>query len=429
MLAMMGMGVVDNLLVGHLGEHALATMTLATMWFFGGSVVVVMGALRALDPLVSQAHGAGDDAAIGDALAQGFWFGLLLMGPLMALQLLAGPGLRLLGQPPELIPDAAVYCRILMLGVPGMLGFSTLRQILQALGVVRPPMVTLIVANVLNLGLGYTLVYPLGLGAIGCAISTAVCQWFQLGLLAYLSKDELLPRLPRPMPNFSWARLRPILVLAGPLAVQMGMEVWAFSAAGIMIGWIGSAELAGHAVVMNLASLSFMLPLGISAAAATRVGNRVGAGEPWLGAAVAALCLGAGVMTLSAAAFSLLPEFIARLYTSDASVIAVVVSILPIAATFQLFDGIQVVSFGVLRGAGDVRVPSMANLIGYWVVGLPLGGALAFWFDLGVRGVWIGLAIALICVALLLLTRVRSMGREDRVKQRVGAAGGPGTEL
>jgi Na+-driven multidrug efflux pump len=181
------------------------------------------------------------------------------------------------------------------------------------------------------------------------------------------------------------------------------------------MGALGSAELAAHAIAINIVSLTFMVPFGIGSAAATRVGNLVGAGHPWQRAGWLAVGVGVAWMTLTSTALVFAPGPLARLYTPDAAVVGVAVVILPIAGAFQLFDGVQAVSFGVLRGAGDVRVPALANVVGYWVVGLPL----AWWTGVhqaqDAARVWSALAVALVIVAALLLARLSWVGRRGAV--------------
>ncbi|MFN7145827.1 MAG: MATE family efflux transporter, partial [Myxococcota bacterium] len=386
----------------------MAAVALGVSWYFGLSVVG-MGALRALDPVISQAHGARDHDAVARAFVRGIAMALLMAPLLILLQYLAEPGLRLLGQPEDLLPTAALWCRTAAWGLPGMLVFSAVRQALQGVGVMRPATVAIILANVLNALLDWLLIFRFGLGPLGAALATVASQYVLLGLTVWLAWDTLAPGFRRWRDAFDLAPLLKLVALGVPLGVQMAMEAWAFHLAGLMMGWIGPTAIAANAVVLNLATLSFMVPFGVSAAAATRVGHLVGAGLPWRFAAWTSLFLGGGLMAGSALAFAAFPGLLARMYTTDAAVIGVAVTLLPIAAAFQLFDGLQVVAFGVLRGAGDLRVPSVANLLGYWALGLPLGWWLAFEAGWGAPGILAGLAIGVTTVALLLVARVRWM--------------------
>jgi MATE family multidrug resistance protein len=204
---------------------------------------------------------------------------------------------------------------------------------------------------------------------------------------------------------FSAREIRKILALGLPVGVQTSLEVWAFSGAALIAGRLGAAALAAHSIVLNMASLSFMMPLGVSLAAVTRVGNLLGARRPEDAqrAAWVAIALGAGVMTLSAVGFVALRQWLPRLYTHDAEVIALCAAILPIAAAFQIFDGAQVAGCGVLRGMGRTRPAALFNLISYWLLGLPLGAWLGLRAGFGLAGIWWGLCIGLACVAALLI--------------------------
>jgi len=210
----------------------------------------------------------------------------------------------------------------------------------------------------------------------------------------------------------SAAELRKILALGIPVGVQTSLEVWAFSGAALLAGRLGATALAAHSIVLNMAALSFMMPLGVSLAAATRVGNLLGARRPddAQRAAWVAIGLGAGVMAVSALVFVAFRHWLPRLYTPDAEVIALSATILPIAAAFQLFDGAQVAGCGVLRGMGRTRPAALFNLISYWLLGLPLGAWLGLRAGLGLAGIWWGLCLGLAVVATLLVFFIRWRG-------------------
>jgi MATE family multidrug resistance protein len=419
MLGMMGMSVVDTLMVSHLGEAPMASVALGTSWFFALNVVA-MGALRALDPVISQANGAGDRLAVSQGVVRGLALALLLALPMMVLQLLAGPGLRALGQPAALLPVASAWCAVAALGIPGMLLFSALRQVLQALGAMRPATVAVIFGNVANLLGNLVFVYALRLGAVGSAVSTVVSQYMLLAALAWLARDVLAPYLRGWRDALGWRPVLRLLAVGAPLGAQLATEAWAFHLCGLMMGWLGPTQLAANAVILNLSTLSFMIPMGVSAAAATRVGTQIGRGAAWVPAARASLLLGGGLMCGPAVAYAYAPALIGRLYTADPSVLPVITTLLPLVACFQLFDGLQVVAFGVLRGAGDLRLPSLANLAGYWALGLPLGYHLAFRAGWGAEGIYTGLCVGVTTVALLLLVRIRGTAARGGVRVRVG---------
>lgn len=416
MVGSMGLGIVDTIMVGAFGGDAIAAVALANLWAWG-TAVIARNLPKGLDPIVAQAYGSGDRAGAGRALVHGLALAALLSLPVALLHLVAAPGLRLLGQPAELLPLARVYCSILAPGVPLMLALVTLRQFLQGLGIMRPATVAVLLGNVVNVALNWLLMHGLGpvpgLGPVGCAISSVLGMGFMLVLLVWLVRRELRAWWPQTWRQDlrDWPALRAVGALGLPVGLQIAAETWGFQAAGVMVGWLGADQLAAHTVTLNLATAAFMVPLGLSAAAATRVGNLVGAGQPWGRAAVVAVATGGAVMLLSAFLFTVLPEPLARIYTRDVAVVALAASLIPVAAAFQLFDGVQVVGFGVLRGLADVRLPFAMSLVAFWGLGLPLGWFLCFPRGLGARGVWVGLALSLAAVTGMLLLRIRVLHR------------------
>jgi MATE family multidrug resistance protein len=204
-------------------------------------------------------------------------------------------------------------------------------------------------------------------------------------------------------------KIRQLIRLGAPAAGQILLEVGAWNLATLSAGWLTPVELATHQIALNYAAITYMVPLGVSAAAAVSVGHAVGASDPgrarrdgWL-----ALALGTGFMLLAAVGFFVVPRPLIALYTKDPRVLAVGPKLLGLAAAFQIFDGIQIVSTGALRGLGETRVPMFANFVGYWILGLPLGLSLCFLMHWGIFGLWIGLTLALIVIASTLLLRWR----------------------
>jgi MATE family multidrug resistance protein len=413
-LGTISMGTIDTIMAGRLGPAALGSVALGHTWGIAVAIVAY-GAARVLDPIVAQAYGAGDRRAAGLGLSRGLAMMTILGAPVIVLYAAAGPGLALLGQPIELIPDARTYCLVLVPGMPAILAFVVVRNFLQAVGLVRPATYAILLANVMNVLFNGVFMYGwLGfpsLGVAGCALSTAIGQWIMLGAIVVFSRRTLRAYWPGFSGAFAWAPLSPMLRLGLTLGFQFGLEVWAFHAAGFMMGRLGGAAFAAHTVAINLATISFMLPSGVGVAAATRVGNLVGAGLPWGRSAAIAIGLGAAIVAVPAIAFLLLPKALAGIYTSDVTVVGVAAAIIPLAGAFQLFDGTQAVAFGVLRGAGDLKVPAIVNVLGYWLFGLPIGWVLAFPAGGGARGVWAGLVLGLAAVALLLVLRVGRLSR------------------
>lgn len=412
-VGLMSMGVADTVMAGRISPATIAAVALGNLYLFILSVGG-LGTLLALDPLVSQALGAGDESAVARALQRGL---LLAIGISVVIGGALWPAewvLDRLGQPADVVPDAARFARASIPGVLPFYGFAVLRVVLQAVGRMRPIVMAVIVGNVANVALNWVLMFGhLGaprLGAVGSAWSSSIGRWIVLGALLAASWPELRPFL-RPFraaarePHALWRTVR----LGVPIGAQQLLEVGAFGAVTILMGLFGTVPLAGHEIALNLASLTFMVPLGVSTAAAVLVGRAIGArdlqGARWH--AASAVACGVAFMTCSATLFLLAPRLLARAYTPDAEVIAVAVSLIQLAGVFQIFDGVQAVCSGVLRGAGETRAPMLANLGGYWALGLPAGVAFAFRFRAGPAGLWWGLVLGLASVALLLLWRVR----------------------
>ena len=412
-LGQMLMGVVDTIMVGHVSPESIAAVALGNLYFFGAAIFG-MGALMALDPVVAQAVGAGDTVAVARGVQRGLILALGLSVVATALLLPARPVLALLRQPPGVSDVAATYARVEIAGILPFYLFGALRQSLQAIKRVAPIVGAIVAGNLANVGLNYLWIYghwgfPAG-GAVGSAWATAVARWVMLGLLLAVAWRSLKPQLlPLRREALAWQPLRRMVLLGAPIGIQYELEYGVFAVVGIMMGWMGTAQLASHQVALNLASLAFMVPLGVSAAAAVLVGHAVGRGDiaEARRAAAAGLVAGVGFMSASALVMLLAPLSLARIYTTDPGVAALAASLIPIAGVFQVFDGIQVVSIGILRGVADTRAPMVVNVLGFWLVGLPVSAALGFAAGGGPRGLWWGLTVGLMLVALILAWRVR----------------------
>ncbi|MDJ0787205.1 MAG: MATE family efflux transporter [Myxococcota bacterium] len=417
-LATMLMGFVDTVMVGRVSVEALAAAAVANVWVFGTSMFA-HGILFGLDPLVSQAHGARDNEAVGVWLKRGIWMSALLSVPLIALWLGAGRVMALSGQSAEVAEAAHRYILFQIPSIPFLLGYVALRQVLQARELVRPALVVILIANVFNALFNWVLIFGnLGfpaLGLDGAGIATSLTRALTLiGLVLFVWRYRLLADVWRPFEraDLSFGGAWALLVVGTPIAVQMCLEMWAFGGSAFIAGRLGAEALAAHTVAMNLASITFMVPLGLAQAAAIRVGNLLGGGDPAHAqrAAWVAVSLGAAVMTLSAAIFWLGRTWLPRIYTPDPGVVALAATILPIAAAFQVFDGTQAVSCGVLRGMGRTRPAAVFNLIGYWILALPIGGWLALRGGAGLSGLWWGLCFGLAGVAAALVVWIARRG-------------------
>lgn len=416
-LATMLMGFVDAVMLGRYSTEAMAAAATTNAIIFS-TIMFANGILFGLDPLIAQAHGAGKGRLAGLAAQRGIVLALLLSVPLGLAWLFMGDIFLFFGQPTELAPLARVYAHALIPSIPFFLLQSVLRQFLQGRELVRPALYITLMANVVNAIANYGLIFGnFGLpelGMLGAGVATTSTRIFAfVALLLWVRVFRLhegaWPTWGRDAwdPKALWA----VVGIGFPVAVQVSTEMWAFNAATLLAGSLGAVTSAAHNIALGFASLSFMAALGIAAGATTRVGNLIGA-ERFADAqraAWVAIAMGAGVMSVSAILFVSFRETLPLLYLDDPAVVALAASILPIAAAFQIFDGVQAVGCGVLRGMGKTRPSAVFNVIGYWVLGLPLG----YWF--GIRqgllsGLWWGLALGLAVVAGLLIFWIRSRG-------------------
>jgi MATE family multidrug resistance protein len=376
------------------------------------------GVLMVLAPSIAQAEGAGERGRVAPLTRQTFWVGMGLAVPGMLLTANMRPVLELLRVDPAIVPGTVGYLQALCWGVPAWAVYMVLRNMSEGLGATRPTLYFGLVGLAVNVPADWVLMYGKfglpALGARGCGYATAAVWCFQLlGMAIYVA------RRPRYRHLELFARLEPpdreaigrILKLGLPVGVMWLMEVSMFTVVALLIGSMGTIMVAGHQVTLNFAALTFMVPLGLSMATSVRVGNAVGRRDPpgVRLAARAGVTLALCSQTVSASLMLLVPAWIAGIYSDDPAVIAIAVQLLFLAAIFQLSDGIQVSCSGILRGLNDTQVPMLITVVAYWLVGLPLGAVLGFRFDLGARGMWMGMIAGLTAAAVLLALRYRAM--------------------
>ena len=413
-VGLMSMGVVDTVMVGRVSAAALAAVALGNLYFYTVSTAAA-GTLLVLDPIVAQAAGARDAHRIALGVQRGLVLAVLLAAPTALLLWPVRWVLALFRQPPELIELAESYVRISLVGLLPFLAFVVLRQTLQALHRVRALVLVVVTGNLVNVALNWVLVYGhLGaraMGVSGSAWATVASRW-AMTLLLFVGGWSALRAavLPWRREAFDRASLGRMFRLGWTIGLQQVLEFGVFAAIGLLMGVLGTPEMAAHEIALNLASLTFMVPLGFGAAAAVRVGRAVGEGDRAAARVRArtALVCGVGFMACTAALMLAFPGVIAAAYTNQPIVASIAASLIPIAGMFQLFDGIQAVSAGILRGLGDTRAPFAVNLAGFWLCGFPVSVALAFGTPLRALGLWWGLAAGLAVVATLLVLRVRS---------------------
>jgi MATE family multidrug resistance protein len=412
-LGWMAQGVVDTIMVGRLGPASIGAVALGNAVCYTPSLFGI-GLLLGLDTLVAQAYGRKDYDECHRWLAQGTYLALIITPLVMSVVWLASFGYARFGIAAEVAQPAASYLRILNWGTLPLLVYGGARRYLQGVGQVRVVTVTFVGANLFNWLGNWVLIYGHWgmprMGVNGSALSTVIARLFMaLSLLGFAWRYERQRGHPlfRHWAGPAAASLQQLVRLGAPAAGQIVLEVGAWNLATLAAGWLTPVALATHQIALNYAALTYMVPLGVSAAAAVSVGHAVGAGDlararraGWL-----ALALGTGFMLLAALVFLVAPRPLIALYTTDAQVMAVAPGLLLLAAAFQIFDGIQTVSTGALRGLGETRAPMLANLVGYWVLGLPLGLTLCFVLKWGIYGLWIGLTLALVVIASTLLLR------------------------
>ena len=404
----MSMGIVDTIMVGRLPDSAVAIGATGlgqslyhSLAIFGG------GLLLGLDTFVAQAYGRKDlhDARI--SLVNGLFLALALTPILMLAVSFWPPLMQHFGISAELVEPMRPFLHALNWGTLPLLTYFALRRYLQAENVVLPIMFALISANVVNAIGDWALIYGhLGLpamGIIGSGWATCVARIYMAGVLAvtllWVESKRSLPRWAGAV-RIDLRRVTALLKLGAPAATQILLEIGAFAAATALVARLGPVPLSGHEIALNCAALTFMVPLGISSAAAVRVGQQLGRRDS-AGARRAgwsAIVLGAGFMTCSGLVFVSIPTWIARLFSPDLVVIRTGARLLLVAAAFQLFDGLQTVATGALRGAGDTKTPMLANFVAYWLIGLPVGYLLCFKLGWGAVGVWIGLCAGLMMI-------------------------------
>ena len=410
-LGWMGMGVVDTMMVGRVSAEAMGAVSLGSVLFYAVAIFG-SGLMLGLDTLVAQAYGARRLMDCHRSLVNAVYFSLPLAPALMLLVWCWVPLLARFGINPVVLSQTVPYLKAIMWSTLPLLLYFALRRYLQAMDRAAPIMFALITANLVNLTGNWILIYghfgAPAMGAEGSGWATCISRVYMvLVLILYLLYDAAANRTglfdASLTPDFE--RIRALIRLGLPAATQLSVEVGVFAVATALIATLDPLSLAAHQIAINTASFTYMVPLGIASATAVRVGQALGRNDidaasraGWTGMALgAAFMAGAGLLLL------LGPQYVARVFTTDHAVIRTAISLLHMAAGFQLFDGIQTVATGALRGAGDTRTPMICHLLGYWFIGLPLGYFLCFNVGWGAVGLWAGLSLALILIGLVLL--------------------------
>jgi MATE family, multidrug efflux pump len=412
-LSSIGMNVIDTLLAGHLDARTLAAVAVgAGLWSL--AIVTAIGVMLALPPSVAQLAGAGQRARIGSLFRQALWLafglGLVLLVLVRNSALLLAP----IGIDASIAGETSKFLHAIAWGAPALTMYFALRGFSEGIALTRPTMYFGVLGLVLLAPIGYVLMYGrLGFpqrGAQGSGMATATVLWIQVGAFALYLRLRRHYREIAPFGRFEaphWPTIAGLLRLGVPMGVSVLMEAGLFVAAALMIGTLGADSVAGHQIAVNVASVAFMVPLGVAMATTVRVGNAVGRGDADAvrRAGYAGIAATAFTQTLSSLAMSLFPLAIANVYTDDHGVAAMAAQLLLLAAVFQFSDGVQVTASGALRGLKDTTIPMAITAFAYWGIGMPVGWWLAFRAGFGARGMWMGLIAGLTTAAILLYLR------------------------
>jgi multidrug resistance protein, MATE family len=412
-LGWMSMGIVDTMMVGRLPDSAVAMGAVS----LGSGIFMVLalfgeGLLLGLDTLVAQAFGAGKREDCHRSLINGVYLSIALTPLLAAPVWLLPQVLGAIHVDAGVLSQTIPYTKALAVGLFPLLLYFAVRRCLQAMNMVRPVAFALVTANIINAVGNWILIYGKwgapAMGTVGSGWSTAIARVYMaavlIGYLFWYDYKHRTELLKTPV-DIDLARIKQLIALGIPAAMQFTLESGVFATVTALIARLGAVPLATHQIALNTVAFTYMVPLGISSAAAVRVGQALGRRDPQ-GASAAggtAIVIGAAFMGVASVVLLIVPRWIARVYTTDEVVIHSTAMLLAAGAAFQLFDGIQSVATGALRGAGDTRTPMLCHFTAYWVIGLPLGAWLCFRRGWGALGLWIGLSMALILIGIVLL--------------------------
>ncbi|PKA41361.1 MATE family efflux transporter [Rhizobium sullae] len=425
-LAQLGINTTDVMIVGRLGAENLAAMVLSAQFLF---TILIFGSgfAIAVIPMVAQAYGRGDIVTVRRSMRMGLWMVTVYWLVMQPAFFYAEEILLVAGQKPEVAKLAHGYILIGHFGVlPGLL-FNVVRALVSAIGKAAVVLNVTIAMLVMNAIFAYALIlghfgFP-AMGLQGAAIvSVAVQTAGFVFILAYVQmreetrRYEILVRFWRP----DWHALWDVVRLGLPISVTILAEVSLFTVASLLMGYIGTIELAAHGIALQWASIAFMIPLGLSQAATVRVGIAHGQGNhsALVRASIAVLIIAAAISGIGGILFAVMPEFLARWFLDvsrpEASqVLAYAGPLIVVAGLFQLVDGMQAVASGLLRGLKDARVPMIMALIAYWPIGFFLAWFFAFPMGFGGVGIWFGFLVGLAAAAIMLCARFYILVRRE----------------
>lgn len=412
--------VADSMMVGRLGKEPLAGASFANSIFMV-FLVMGIGMSYAITPQTAQADGENDIPKLAEILKHGVLINTIF-GFLLAFIIVSGEDLLWFLNQPEIVVELSLpYLKIIAYSLIPFMVYQAFRQFAEGLGFTKQSMYITIGGNIVNLILNYIFIFgKLGfepMGLYGAGLATLISRIFMAILMVsfvYFNHRFSQYWHALTFAKFSWKLVRINLNLGFPMAFQLIFEISTFSLAAIMIGWMGTVQLAAHQIAINMASITYMISLGIAAAATIRVGNQFGQKDykTMRNAAMTCLIMAIGFMSIAAIIFILGRHFLPTLYIEDIQVINQAAILLIVAGLFQLSDGVQVIALGALRGMSDVKIPTFITLVAYWIIGLPLGYVFGFTLNQGALGVWYGLLAGLTIAAVLLFIRFNNLSKK-----------------
>ncbi|MES2206488.1 MAG: MATE family efflux transporter [Pseudomonadota bacterium] len=410
-IGIISLGVVDTISSGYLGPDATAAVGLAQAWRIA-ALIIAQGVAAGMVPLIAYAWTQNNVKDIAQTFKHSVMLFTILAIPIACWYYWAEKGLYLLGQPVSLIHETGQYCRILILSIPGFLGFYLLQSLLQGTGRIKPIICVILLTNIINALANGALMFGWAglpaLGIMGIAWSTVIISYSMFAALFVLAYP-LLKKLP--IIHFAISQLAKITQKTLPVGLQWALEIGVFQSVLLLAGQLDKDTLAAHVIIQNLSSVVFIMPLGLSIAIAIRVAHLCATKQSWIPAAKIAVILSGVIVLLPAILFITIPLPLGMTYTHSPSVLKLIAITLPIVGVMQLFDAIQVTVLSILRGLGDVATPSLIHPLGLWCIGLPLSAIFASHLGLGLAGLWGGLTIGVMSVAVILTLRLIQRSR------------------
>lgn len=415
----------DTIIIGQFaGTIALAAVSLSISLFIV-PFVMALGISYGITPLIAQHNGRKNYSECGRLLSNSLVLNVIT-GIVLFLIFYLGVAFFIgkLHQSPDVVVQAKPFLILLLSSLMPLMVFNTFKQFAEGLGLTRQAMYITIIGNVINIVVGIVLVkgmfgiVPMGIKGVGYSTLIDRCL-MAIAMCIYVFRS---PNFKRYLSDFAFRnidknRIKQLLKIGMPVAMQSTFEVSAFGGASIIIGTIGSVPQAAHQIALNLASMTYMMAAGVSSASAIRSGNYFGSGDHYKLrlSAISNYHIVIVFMCCTAIIFTMLNQVLPLMYTSDKSVIHIAEQLLIVAAFFQLFDGTQVVGLGILRGMGDVKIPTFLTFLSYWVIGLPVGYLLGIVLGIGVVGVWFGLVAGLASASLMLFLRFQKISKNNNL--------------